>query len=39
MPYKTVRAPAQDSIVIEKSEFIAKIAPVASYGRYGGFTL
>ena len=30
MPYKTVRAPAQDSIVIEKSEFIAKIAPVAS---------
>ncbi len=30
MPYKTVRAPAQDSIVIEKSEFIAKIAPVTS---------
>lgn len=30
MPYKTIRAEALDSIVIEKSEFIAKIAPVAT---------
>ncbi len=30
MPYKTVSAAASDSIVIEKSEFIAKIAPVSS---------
>lgn len=30
MPYKTLRAAAQESIVIEKSEFIAKIAPVSS---------
>ena len=28
MPYKTVRAEASDSIIIERSEFIAKIAPV-----------
>ena len=28
MPYKTVRAEAEESIVIEKSEFIARIAPV-----------
>lgn len=30
MPYKTVRETASDSIVIEKSEFIAKISPVSS---------
>lgn len=30
MPYKTVASPAVGSIVIEKSEFIAKIAPVTS---------
>lgn len=30
MPYKTIRAEATDSITIEKSEFIAKIAPVAT---------
>lgn len=30
MPYKTIRGEALDSIVIEKSEFIAKIAPVAT---------
>ncbi len=28
MPYKTVLEPASDSLVIEKSEFIAKISPV-----------
>lgn len=30
MPYKTVRERASDSIIIEKSEFIAAISPVAS---------
>lgn len=30
MPYKTVRDEAVESIVIEKSEFIAKIAPVTT---------
>lgn len=30
MPYRTVRAEASGSLVIEKSEFIAKIAPVTS---------
>ena len=28
MPYKTVLEPASDSLIIEKSEFIAKISPV-----------
>ena len=30
MPYKTIREAATESIIIEKSEFIAKIAPVAT---------
>ena len=30
MPYKTIRESAVESIIIEKSEFIAKIAPVAT---------
>lgn len=37
MPYKTVRGPASGSVTIEKSEFIARIAPVSSADEAAGF--
>lgn len=37
MPYKTVRAPAVYSFTVEKSEFIAKIAPLSSSEDAAGF--